>query len=132
MLNQVNLCGRTTTDLELKTTPNGVSVTSFTLAVERDYSSGEEKQADFINIVAWRGTAEFASKYFSKGKMMIVSGSLQVRNYTTKNGEKRYITEVVANNVYFAGDKAQNANTGEFTADNDDFTEMPANEDIPF
>lgn len=116
MLNNVNLCGRLTATPELKKTPNGVSVTTFTLAVDRDYSNGDERQADFINVVAWRGTAEFIDKYFAKGKMMIVSGSLQTRNYTANDGSKRYITEVVAERCYFAGDKNTNQSTAPNTA----------------
>lgn len=132
MLNQVNLCGRLIANPELKTTPNGVSVTSFTLAVERDYSNGQERETDFINIVAWRGTAEFASKYFTKGKMMIVNGYLQVRKYQTQNGENRYVTEVIADKVYFAGDKAKADESANFS-ENNGFTEIDeTNSDLPF
>lgn len=133
MLNNVNLCGRLTATPELKTTPSGVSVTTFTLAVERDYSNGGERQADFINLVAWRGTAEFVAKYFTKGKMMIVSGNLQTRNYTANDGSKRYITEVVADRCYFAGDKNTDQNTAPSNLDvtNDDYEEY-AGDDLPF
>lgn len=103
--------GRLTADPELKQTPNGVSVTSFTIAVDRDYAKTEEKMTDFINIVAWRGTAEFICKFFKKGRLIILSGSLQVRNYTTKEGEKRYVSEVVADKVYFAGDRENTERT---------------------
>ena len=110
MLNNVNLCGRLVENPELKKTTNGTSVTAFSIAVDRDYTSGEEKQADFIKIVAWRGTAEFVSKYFSKGKLIIINGAIQVRKYVNQNGENRYITEVIANHVYFAGDKSEKPN----------------------
>ena len=105
MLNNINLMGRMVADPELKQTPSGVSVTSFTIAVDRDYAKTEDKMTDFINVVAWRGTAEFICKFFKKGKLIILSGSLQVRNYTTKDGEKRYVSEVVADKVFFAGDR---------------------------
>lgn len=104
MLNKVILQGRLTADVELKSTQNGVSVCSFTLAVDRSYG---EKKADFINCVAWRNTAEFIAKYFGKGKMLIAVGELQVRQYQTQNGEKRYATEVIVNEVNFAGDAAK-------------------------
>ena len=107
MLNSVNLCGRLTADPELKTTQSGVSVTAFSLAVERDYQSNGEKKTDFIPIVAWRNTAEFAAKYFNKGKMMIVNGRLELRDYTAKDGTKRTVAEVIADHCYFAGDKSQ-------------------------
>lgn len=110
MLNNVNLCGRLVENPELKKTTNGTSVTAFTIAVDRDYTSGDEKQTDFIKIVAWRGTAEFVSKYFTKGKLIIINGAIQVRKYVNQDGENRYITEVIANHVYFAGDKSENPN----------------------
>ena len=107
MLNEIVLQGRITKDLELKTTTSGKSVCSFSLAVERDFSTDGEKTTDFINIVTWGKTAEFVSKYFAKGKQIIVKGSLQVRKYQTQNGDNREAVEVVAEKVYFAGDKVQ-------------------------
>lgn len=107
MLNNITLCGRVTSDIELKTTQAGKSVASFTLAVERDFSSNGEKETDFIPIVVWGSTAEFASKYFGKGRMMIVIGRLQVRPWSDKEGNKRTTTEVVADKVHFAGDKSK-------------------------
>lgn len=101
MLNKVILQGRLTAEPELKATQTGVSVCSFTLAVDRSYG---DKQADFINCVAWRNTAEFICKYFGKGKMMVACGELQVRQYTAQDGSKRYATEVIVNEVNFAGD----------------------------
>lgn len=140
MLNKVILQGRLTADPELKSTQSGVSVAQFTLAVERDYAKDGNKETDFIDIVAWRNTAEFVSRYFSKGKMMIVSGSLQKRSYENKDGDKRYVTEVVADNVYFAGDKVesntQNGFSRGFNTANDtvdDFQVVEAeDEDLPF
>ena len=133
MLNQVNLCGRVTTDVELRITNAGKYVTQFNVAVERDFSNNGEKETDFIPVVAWGNTAEFASKYFTKGKMIIVSGRLQVRNYKTQNGENRYVTEVVANNVYFAGDKAKADEGANFGGNNEEFTEVADNDDnLPF
>lgn len=106
MLNVAAIMGRLTNDPELRHTPNGVAVTAFTLAVDRNYApQGQERQTDFIDVVAWRGTAEFVCKYFSKGRMMGVDGSIQVRNYEDKNGNKRKAVEIVASNVSFAGDK---------------------------
>lgn len=103
MLNQTILMGRLTRDPELRRTQSGTAVTSFTLAVERDYSGdGSEKQTDFIDIVAWRSTAEFAAKYFTKGKQVAVSGRLQTRTWSDKDGNKRKTVEVVAEHVYFA------------------------------
>lgn len=106
MLNRVILMGRLTADPELKQTPNGISVVSFSLAVDRNYAGkGTERQTDFINCVAWRQTAEFISRYFAKGRMMAVEGSLQVRNYVDKNENKRQAVEVVVDNAYFADSK---------------------------
>ena len=107
MLNEIILQGRLTDHPELKTTNTGKSVTSFSLAVERDFSTDGDKVTDFINIVTWNKTAEFVAKHFTKGKQMIVKGSLQTRKYQTQNGENRTVTEVVADKVYFAGDKVE-------------------------
>lgn len=106
MLNQVVLMGRMTADPELRHTQSGVAVTTFRLAVDRDFKDKDgEKKADFLPVVCWRGTAEFVSKYFSKGRLAAVCGRLQVREYTTKDGDKRYATEIVADNVYFGDAK---------------------------
>lgn len=106
MLNRSILMGRLTRDPELRTTPSGVSVASFTLAVDRGYAkAGEERQTDFINIVAWRATAEFVGRYFTKGMMMIVEGRIQSRSWEDQNGNKRYATEVVADNIQFGESK---------------------------
>lgn len=100
-LNHISICGRLTKDVELRHTTNGKAVASFTLAVDRDF----DKTTDFINCVAWEKTAEFVSKYFSKGKLAIVAGRLQMREYTDRDGNKRTAAEVVASNVYFAESK---------------------------
>ena len=101
MLNKVILMGRLVADPELKRTPNDVAVCSFRLAVDRPMRSGGEKQTDFIDCVAWRQTAEFVSKYFQKGSMAVVSGRLQIRDWTDRDGGKRRSAEVVVDNIYF-------------------------------
>lgn len=106
MLNKVILMGRLTADPELKTTTSNVSVCSFCIAVERTYTpKGQEKQADFINIVTWRNTAEFVRKYFGKGQMIALEGSIQTRDYTDSSGNRRKLTEVVADQVFFTDSK---------------------------
>ena len=111
MLNKVVLMGRLTKDPELRRTGSGTAVTSFSLACDRDFKSlSGEKETDFIEVVAWKNTAEFVSKYFSKGRMAVVDGRLQIRNWTDKSGNKRTTAEVVAENVYFAGSKRSEAN----------------------
>ena len=105
MLNRVILMGRLTADPELKKTNSDISVTSFSLAVDRNYGKGADRQTDFINCVAWRQTAEFISRYFSKGRLMAVGGSLQVRNYVDKNENKRQAVEVLVDQAFFADSK---------------------------
>ena len=107
MLNHITLMGRLTRDPELRSTSSGTSVASFTLAVDRDFASrdGGERQTDFIDIVAWRQTGEFVSKYFQKGSMAVVTGRLQIRDWQDKEGNKRRSAEVVADNVYFGESK---------------------------
>ena len=111
MLNHIVLMGRLTRDPELRRTGNGTPVATFTIAVDRDYSGkdGGEKEVDFIDIVTWRNTAEFVSKYFSKGRMAVVAGRLQIRNWTDKEGNKRRNAEVIADNVYFGDNKKEGA-----------------------
>ena len=106
-MNQIVIMGRMTRDPELRQTPNGVPVASFTLAVDRGYTprDGTERQTDFIDVVAWRNTAEFVSKYFVKGQMAAVSGRLQIRDWTDKDGNKRRSAEVIADNIYFTESK---------------------------
>ena len=141
MLNHVTLMGRLTRDPELRRTGSGVAVASFSIAVDRDFSSKDsgEKETDFFDIVAWRQTGEFVSKYFTKGRMIVVSGRLQVRKWKNKEGENRYSTEVVADNVYFGDSKKEesggyNAPTypapaypepGEYTELTDDDAQLP-------
>ena len=108
MLNKIILMGRLTRDPELRRTQSGTAVTSFSLAVDRDFKSQSgEKETDFIDIVAWRGTAEFVSKYFTKGRMAVVEGRLQIRDWTDKDGGKRRSAEVIADNVYFGDSKRE-------------------------
>ena len=115
MLNKIFLQGRLVADPEMRHTPNGVAVASLRLAVARDFKDNVtgEKKADFINVVAWRQTAEFVSRYFSKGRMAIVEGRLQMRDYTDRDGNKRTAAEVVADNIYF-GDSKRDAEGGSY------------------
>ena len=108
-LNKVIIGGRLTADPELKTTPSGISVTSFTVAVNRRYGgkNGEEQQADFLNVTAWRQTAEFITRYFRKASSICIEGSIQNRNWTDQNGQKHYMTEIVADNAYFVDAKGE-------------------------
>jgi single-strand DNA-binding protein len=106
MLNHISIMGRITKDIELRRTPAGVPVASFTVAVDRDFKNGGEKETDFIDCVAWRGTGEFVERNFSKGKMIIVAGRLQIRKWEDKNGNKRNSAEIVAENVYFGDSKS--------------------------
>lgn len=142
MINNVVEMGRLTYEPELKATPSGVSVIRFQIAVDRNYTAkGEERKADFIDCVAWRSTAEFISRYFHKGDMIALSGSIQTNNYTDKDGNKRKQVEVVANNVSFCGSKSNsNADTTYnqpaptyTSADNLDFEEIvDDDDDLPF
>ena len=109
MLNHITIMGRICNEIELRRTGSGAAVTSFTLAVDRDFKNNGEKETDFIECVAWRNTAEFVEKFFSKGKMAVVSGRLQIRSWTDKDGNKRKTAEVVADNVYFGEAKASSA-----------------------
>ena len=152
MLNTAILMGRLTADPELRHTPNNIPVTTFTLAVERSYAkSGEQRQADFIDIVAWRHTAEFVSRYFRKGQLVAVEGSIQTRTYTDKEGKKRKAFEIIADQVYFAeSKKSSSPRTNEavdfpppfeepaqkgtsFSIGNlEDFEEIDSDGDLPF
>lgn len=144
MLNCAVIMGRLTADPELKTTNSGLSVTSFCVAVDRRYQKdGEERQADFINVVAWRQTAEFICKYFCKGQMIAVQGAIQTRNYEDKNGNKRTAVEIVAENVSFCGSKSEsdgqqtqnphNAQRPSVNVSADDFTPLDTDDDgLPF
>lgn len=128
MLNNVVLMGRLTKDPELKQTPQGVSVATFSLAVDRNYGKTEEKQTDFINITAWRSTADFVAKYFTKGQLVAVRGRLQTRQWQDQSGQKRYATDVVAEEVFFAESKG--TAKPEAQAEVEGF--IVSNEDVPF
>ena len=130
MINNVVIMGRLTKDPELKTTQSGLSVVSFTVAVERKFQKSGERQADFRNVVAWRQTAEFVEKYFTKGSMIAVQGSIQTRKYEDKNGNKRTAVEIVADNVSFCGFKTESGKPN-LNVSNDDFEEI-GNDDLPF
>ncbi len=134
MINSVALIGRLTADPELRHTPSDVAVTAFTVAVDRSYCKpGEERQTDFITVVAWRGTAEFVCKYFTKGQMIAVTGSIQTRNYEDKQGNKRTAFEIVANEVSFCGSKPESGNpTRQTAAENGEFEEILGDDDLPF
>lgn len=117
MLNHIVLMGRLTRDPELRRTGTGVAVATFSIAVDRDFANSAtgERETDFIDIVAWRSTAEFVSKYFAKGRMAVVSGRLQIRNWNDKEGNKRRSAEVIADNVYFGDSKRDGGNEGGYS-----------------
>lgn len=117
MYNKVIIMGRISSDLELKTTPQGASVLAFPVAVDRRFQTkGEEKKTDFFNVVAWRNEAEFISKYFSKGRMILIEGELQTRAYTDKNNNTVRVTEIVADRVTFTGEKKPDGVPAEVSA----------------
>jgi single-strand DNA-binding protein len=139
MLNSVCLMGRLTADPELKSTQSGVSVCSFRIAVDRTYTpKGQEKQTDFINIVTWRSTAEFVSRYFRKGQLVAVQGSIQTSQYTDRDGNKRTAFDVVADNVFFAEKKAESGETKQGAGYDHspdiqgDFEEIISPDELPF
>ena len=129
MLNHITIMGRLTKDPELRRTGSGVAVTSFTVAVDRDFKSNGETETDFIDCVAWRQTGEFVHQYFAKGRMAVVSGRLQIRSWTDKDGNKRRIAEIVADNVYF-GDSKKETTAGGFDATSNAYanTSAPASD----
>ena len=138
MLNRVILMGRITHDLELKSTPSGASVLSFSIAVDRGYvKQGEERQSDFINCVAWNQRAEFINNYFGKGRMIAIEGQLRSRTYDDKNGVKHYVTEVNVDNVSFTGEPKQDGVQQSFTpakgsAEIGDLEEILGGDGVPF
>lgn len=141
MFNTVVLTGRLTADPELKTTQSGISVTSFCIAVDRPYKSGEEKQTDFISIVAWRKTAEFVTRYFKKGDMIGIEGRIQTRKYTDRDGNQRSVFEVAASNIQFVESKRDSVTSSETAAGAaasytdsgaKDFTDIGEDDDLPF
>ena len=127
MLNHITIMGRLTHNPEMRSTQSGVAVASFTLAVDRDFGGrdGGEKQTDFIDCTAWRHTAEFVSKYFSKGRMAVVSGRLQIDNYTDNDGNKRRSAKVIADNIYF-GDSKKDSAAGSQSDEAASFTPAPS------
>ncbi len=152
MINRVVLMGRLVSDPELKTTQSGINVTTFRIAVDRSYvKSGEERQADFFDIVAWRYTADFVCKHFRKGSLIAIDGQLQSRTYQAKDGTNRYVVEVIADSASFTGERRDNSgyNAGYSQAapahpayaeqtpsfangSTSDFEEMPGDDDLPF
>ena len=140
MLNRAILMGRLTQELDLKQTPSGVSVLSFTVAVERNMGKDKEKETDFITCVAWRQQAEFISKYFGKGRMIALEGNLRTRTYDDKNGTKHYVTEVYVDSASFTGEPKQGAQQNTHQTANatlsigniSDFEEILSDDGIPF
>lgn len=133
MLNNVVIMGRLTRDPELRRTQSGTAVTSFTMAVDRDFKSQSgEKETDFIDVVAWRNTGEFAAKYLAKGRMAAVEGRIQVRDWQDKDGNRRKSVEVVADNVYFADSKRDSKPQESSTVDDQEFDEIEDDGDFPF
>ena len=133
MLNKIFLMGRLTRDPELRRTGSGLAVASFSLAVDRDFKSQSgEKETDFIDIVAWRNTAEFVSKYFTKGRMAVVEGRLQIRDWTDKEGNKRRSSEVVADSIYFGDSKKDTGMPAQSYSNNGSFSEVEDEGELPF
>lgn len=132
MLNNIVIMGRLTKSPELRRTESGIAVTSFTIACERDYApQGGEKETDFINVVCWRSAAEFVDKYFSKGRMAVVSGRLQIRDWTDKEGNKRRSAEILADHVYF-GDSKRDGDSQEAKSDFTEIANDEEDENLPF
>ena len=122
MLNRIIIMGRLTRDPELRRTANGTAVTSFSVAVDRDFKGQNgDKETDFIDVVAWRNTAEFVCQYFSKGRMAVVEGRLQMRDWKDQNGNNRRVAEIVADHVYFGDSKRDGDNSGSYSAPNTGF-----------
>lgn len=134
MINRIIVMGRLVADPELKTTNSGISVTSFRIAVDRNYvKAGAERQADFFDVVAWRGCAEFVCRNFSKGSLIAVDGQLQSRNYQTKDGQNRTAIEIVAENVSFTGERKKLSGESEDPSMySEDYSAMPLDDDLPF
>ena len=124
-LNHITIMGRLVADPELRRTGSGIAVTGFTIACDRDFGNNGEKGTDFVEIVCWRNTAEFVSKYFTKGRMAVVSGRLQIRAWTDKDGNKRKTAEIVAENVYFGDSKSDT------TTQNSGYTGFVKTENVP-
>ena len=134
-LNRITIKGRLTRDPELRRTQSGAPVTSFTMAVDRDFKSQSgDKETDFIDVVAWRQTAEFVARYFTKGRMAVVEGRLQIRDWQDNNGNKRRSAEVIADSIYFGDSKPQDAQPAvhAVNVDASDFDEIEDDPDFPF
>jgi len=145
MLNHITIMGRLTRDPELRRTGSGIAVASFTVAVDRDFADKQsgEKETDFIECVAWRNTGEFVSKYFTKGRMIVVDGRLQIRGWTDKEGNKRRTAEIVADSVYFGDSKKESSGgdsytgnygqqSGGYSAPGSDFAPIEEDAQLPF
>ena len=134
MLNKIFIMGRLTRDPELRRTQNGTAVTSFSVAVDRDFKSREsgEKATDFIDVVAWRQTAEFVCQYFTKGRMAVVEGRLQIRDWKDKDGNNRRSAEVVADNIYFGDSKRDGQNAAAAAPASSEFKPLPSTTPVPF
>lgn len=133
MLNKINVMGRMVRDPELRRTNSGTAVASFAIACDRDFKSDNgEREADFFDCVAWRSTAEYVSKYFTKGRMAVVAGRLQTRMWTDKDGNKRKATEIVAESVYFGDSKRDGATQQSYAAPQESFAELPDDDEVPF
>nr|DAK87104.1 MAG TPA: Single strand binding protein [Caudoviricetes sp.] len=133
MLNKITVMGRMTRDPELRRTKSGAAVASFAIACDRDFKSDSgEREVDFFDCVAWRSTAEYVSKYFTKGRMAVVSGRLQTREWTDKNGNKRKATEIVAESVYFGDSKREGSTPQSYAAPQEPFAELPDDDEVPF
>lgn len=132
MLNNITIMGRFVKDIELRQTQTGKSVCNATIACERDFSDGGNKQTDFIDIVAWGGTAEFLSRYFGKGKMAVINGRLQLRDWTDGEGKKHKAAEVIAQNVYFGESRNADGNSYSDTRSKTEFTEIGEDGELPF
>ena len=132
MLNNCAISGRLTRDPELRHTVSGTAVCSFTLAVDRDFrNQSGEKETDWIDVVCWKSTAEYVHRYATKGRLLMVSGRLQTRNYTDKSGNNRKAVEIIASSVYF-GDKHETQNAAPVEASDEKFTEIDSEEELPF
>lgn len=133
MLNSIVIMGRLTAPPEFRQTQNGTAVCPFTLAVERSYGEKDNRQTDFLDVVAWKQTAEFVAKYFTKGQLVAVKGRLETRGYEDKNGNKRKAFEVIAENVYFAEKKREDDTTSYTPSVRNDFSEVATpDDDLPF
>lgn len=134
-LNKVIIGGRLTSDPELKSTQSGVAVTSFSIAVDRKTAKDAEKKTDFISVIAWRGTAEFITKYFRKGSSICIAGNIQTRSWETQDGSKRYATEVIADEAYFVESKAssdRNTQENAFKPTDAPLEDLSDDDDLPF